>query len=157
MIGSDTYNPNQLLTGTCQTAQALFHTAFINAQMAKIWAFITGRPNTLVDGAALIKGKKVGSRRNIGIREVQIRQIQGSEGRCEDFDRSFRPRNYHNQGRWMRLAIAFTQGVPLPAVDLIQVGNSYIVRDGHHRISVMKALGGACIDANVTVWDLKDE
>ncbi len=40
----------------------------------------------------------------------------------------------------------------LPPVDLIQLGDTYFVRDGHHRISVARALGYAYIDANVTVW-----
>jgi hypothetical protein len=37
-----------------------------------------------------------------------------------------------------------------PAVDLIKVGDAYAVRDGHHRISVAKALGEDFIDAQVT-------
>jgi hypothetical protein len=86
------------------------------------------------------------------VEKVQPNEIIASEGHCEDFDREFRPRNRQNQERWMRLAIAFTRGIALLAVDLIKIGDKYIVRDGHHRISVMKALGGACIDANVTEW-----
>jgi len=30
----------------------------------------------------------------------------------------------------------------------------YFVRDGHHRISVARALGQAYIDAEVTVWEV---
>jgi hypothetical protein len=40
----------------------------------------------------------------------------------------------------------------LPPVRLIQVGDVYFVRDGHHRISVAKALGQTEIDAVVSVW-----
>jgi hypothetical protein len=36
---------------------------------------------------------------------------------------------------------------------LIRVGDEYYVRDGHHRISVSRALGLATIVAEVTVWD----
>ena len=42
----------------------------------------------------------------------------------------------------------------LPPVALIQVGHLYFVRDGHHRISVARALGQETIDAEVTVWDV---
>jgi len=157
MTTSDIYNPNSLLLGTSQTAGVLYQEVFTRAQVAKIWALITGRSNTLVDAKTLTNGKKPVSRRHIGHREVRIRDIIASEGRCQDFDRAFRPRKRHNQERWMRLAIAITRGIPLPAVDLIQVGDKFIVRDGHHRISVMKALGGDCVDANVTVWNLADE
>jgi hypothetical protein len=41
---------------------------------------------------------------------------------------------------------------PLPAVELLQVGNAYFVRDGNHRISVARTLGIRCLDAQVTVW-----
>jgi hypothetical protein len=40
----------------------------------------------------------------------------------------------------------------LPPVQLIQVGDAYFVRDGHHRISVAHHLGQASIDAEVLIW-----
>jgi hypothetical protein len=39
-------------------------------------------------------------------------------------------------------------------VELIQVGEVYFVRDGHHRISVAAALGQQEVDASVTVWQV---
>ena len=39
----------------------------------------------------------------------------------------------------------------LPLVDLIQIGETYFVHDGHHRISVAQALGQESIEAEVTV------
>ena len=41
-----------------------------------------------------------------------------------------------------------------PALDLIKVGDAYAVRDGHHCISVARALGEDYIDAHVTAWEL---
>jgi hypothetical protein len=43
-------------------------------------------------------------------------------------------------------------GVVLPPVCLIQVGDVYFVRDGHHRISVAKVMGQEQIDAEISVW-----
>jgi hypothetical protein len=43
----------------------------------------------------------------------------------------------------------------MPPVELIRVGDVYFVRDGHHRVSVARALGQAYIDAEVTVWEVK--
>jgi hypothetical protein len=37
-------------------------------------------------------------------------------------------------------------------VQLIQVGGAYYVRDGHHRVSVTRALGQDSIEAEVSVW-----
>jgi hypothetical protein len=38
----------------------------------------------------------------------------------------------------------------MPPVDLVRIGQIYFVRDGHHRISVARALGRTDIDAYVT-------
>ena len=42
------------------------------------------------------------------------------------------------------------RGETLPPVDLMRMGEIYFVRDGHHRVSVARALGHADIDAYVT-------
>jgi hypothetical protein len=54
--------------------------------------------------------------------------------------------------RWLRVAAARDQGKVLPPVVLVQVGDVYFVRDGHHRISVARALGQLDIEAEATVW-----
>ena len=46
------------------------------------------------------------------------------------------------------------RGRSLPPVELIQLGDAYFVRDGHHRISAAAALGQQEIDAQVTVWQV---
>ena len=84
---------------------------------------------------------------------MALRRIQGSEGRCRDFDRGFAPLQDHTRERWLSVAVAWLQGHALPAVDLVEVGELYFVRDGHHRISVARALGCVDIDASVTVWE----
>ena len=89
-----------------------------------------------------------------GVRSVPLSRIVGSEGRTRDFDRRFLPLNPANRLRWIGLAEAWLRGVSLPPVDLIQVGDVYFVRDGHHRISVAYATGQAAIDATLTVWEV---
>ncbi len=88
-----------------------------------------------------------------GQRVVPIDHIRGTEGRCTDFDAGFRPLSERSRLRWVHLAIARLNGESLPPVELIEVGGTYFVRDGHHRISVAKALGQQTIDAEVTVWE----
>lgn len=100
-----------------------------------------------VDAACTIRG-----RCDLGLRLVPIDRIRGSEGRCKDFDAGFRPLRSYNQARWVRVAEAMFMGVGLPPVKLIQVGQVYFVRDGHHRVSVARALGQVEIEAHVTVW-----
>ncbi|MCB8986520.1 MAG: ParB N-terminal domain-containing protein [Ardenticatenaceae bacterium] len=40
----------------------------------------------------------------------------------------------------------------MPPVDLVQVGDTYFVMDGHHRISVAQAMGQDEIEASVITW-----
>jgi hypothetical protein len=55
----------------------------------------------------------------------------------------------------LSIAMAYSQGVTLPPVSLIQVGGFYFVRDGHHRISVALARGQEVIDAEVIVIEYR--
>jgi hypothetical protein len=71
---------------------------------------------------------------------VQIAQIQGTESREGDFTVEFRLLHRRTRPRWLRVAMAATSGLPLPPVKLIRVGESFFVRDGHHRFSVARAL-----------------
>ena len=99
----------------------------------------------------------VRSEYSAGTRSVPLGQIRGSEGRCADFDAAFHPRQQHTRQRWEGIAQAIQRDVPLPPVELIQVGDIYFVRDGHHRISVNRALGQVDIDAVVTVWVVDEQ
>jgi hypothetical protein len=83
---------------------------------------------------------------------VLIGQIRGSQDRSHDFDHDFNPLQDHNKGRWLGIAAARQRGKALPPVELVQVGDVYFVRDGHHRISVARALGQRDIKAKVMVW-----
>ena len=94
-----------------------------------------------------------GVRRYDGVYSVPISEIGGSEGR-DDFDARFHPVREDMKRRWLGVAAVALRGEHLPPVDLIRVGGVYYVRDGHHRVSVARALGSLYIDAVVTVWDL---
>ena len=81
---------------------------------------------------------------------VPLNKIVGSEGRTnEDFDKNFNPLTLHSRDRWVGIFRARRKGIPLPPVDLIQVGDEFYVRDGHHRISVANAVGQVEIEAQI--------
>lgn len=101
-----------------------------------------------------IPSSQVRGRRYGGIQSVAINQVCGSMGRSGDFDRRFHPLDDRLRSRWISVAMARSQFTPLPPVSLVQVGGLYFVEDGHHRISVARALGESAIDAEVTVWDV---
>ena len=85
-----------------------------------------------------------------GLQVVELDEIVGSVDRARDFDRRFRPTSGRSRGRWEQIAAAARRGESLPPVDLLRVGELYFVRDGHHRVSVARALGRQDIDAYVT-------
>lgn len=84
-----------------------------------------------------------------GLKVVPIEKIVGSEGRYQDFNRTFLPRHNRLRGRWVRVNTAHHQSVILPPVTLYEVGGVYFVRDGNHRVSVGKLQGVEFIDAEV--------
>ena len=121
---------------------------------SQVWSALTGRSHCLLPLANVDAASTVHARRNAGMQTVPIRQIRGSEGRSRDFDRDFNPLQSHTKDRWLSIAGALQRGRVLPPVELIQVRDVYFVRDGHHRISVARALGQLDIEAKVTVWQV---
>jgi len=92
---------------------------------------------------------QVGGQRDLGITAVPLNSIVGSEGRPGDFDRHFAPRRKNTVERWMRIKRAYLDDRGLPPVELIKVGQIYFVRDGHHRLSVVRLAGQQEIEAHV--------
>src|SRR4051812_13562156 len=83
-----------------------------------------------------------------GIREIPLDAITGTlePARAPLFDGCFRPARAA-RARWQRLWVAEQRGEPVPPISVVRVGSSYVVRDGHHRVSVAKARGASTIDA----------
>ncbi|KGN42213.1 hypothetical protein [Knoellia aerolata] len=96
--------------------------------------------------------KALGNRgeQSLGVQSIPVSQIVGSVDKVREFDPSFRPTSGRNRARWERLAEAVRRGEPIPPIDVYQVGDMYFVRDGHHRVSVVRALGDSLIEADVT-------
>jgi hypothetical protein len=134
---------------------ALFNQAFAKGRKARRLAALSRKINHLLSIEDITNRKEITAQVYRGSMPVPISMIQGSEERSEDFDRAFNPIKKHNMYRWMGIARERLSGRLLPAVDLIQIGDLFIVKDGHHRISVARALGEDFIDANVSIWRTK--
>jgi hypothetical protein len=137
-------------------AEALYASSRRAGRARQIWARLRNQPRRLLDLNTVASASAIGNRRAAGTRTVPIRQIRGSEGRCDDFDCAFHPLKEHTEHRWVSVARAQLRGVGLPPIELIQLGEVYFVRDGHHRISVASALGQQEIDATVTIWQVTE-
>ena len=137
-----------------QTVAPLFQKAVMRGKLQALLAAMTGRSSRLAGIDILTNGKVATNQRYLGAKVVCIGDIQASEDRSGDFDRSFYPMVNHTKSRWLSIAVARLKGNTMPAVELIKIGDKYAVRDGHHRISVAIALGEDYIDAQVAVWEL---
>jgi hypothetical protein len=90
--------------------------------------------------------------RDLGQQAIELDSILGSVSRGGDhgpFDRKFFPTTERVRTRWEGIASAMRRGVPLPPISVYRVGEIHFVRDGHHRVSVARALGRDWIDACV--------
>jgi len=122
------------------------------ARVSKAWTHLLRQhKQSLLCMNQVCKQVKLNTQRHGGVQSVPLTQIRGSVGRCGDFDGDFRPLRPHIRERWIGVAVAHEEGVILPAVELVQINDTYFVVDGHHRVSVAKAKGQIAIDASVTV------
>jgi len=108
------------------------------------------RPRTtlipLTDALAALGGNgTMGRREDI----VALEAVVGSASRAVDFDADFRLVNPALRQRREGLSAMLRSGRQPPPVDLVQLGELYFVRDGHHRVSAAKALGWASLPARV--------
>ncbi|UCC51596.1 MAG: hypothetical protein JSV68_21200 [Anaerolineaceae bacterium] len=137
-----------------QVIKVMAHNTFNDARKQVAWHGIKNRllrkPHRLESWEEVSGQGKLDQQHELGTQPVAIKEIVGSMGRVEDFDREFFPRNSRSFGRWMRIAMAVNKGVGLPAVELYKIDNHYYVKDGHHRISVASTHGQTFIDAAVT-------
>jgi hypothetical protein len=87
--------------------------------------------------------------RYVGLVEIPLDSVLGTVDRERGFDRQFRPTTARVRARWERIANAARRGEPLPPISVYRIGEVYFVRDGHHRVSVARALGRDVIEAYV--------
>jgi hypothetical protein len=132
---------------------SLFNRSRWSAALVKLKSLVLHRSQALLD-LEIIPTNQVRNQRYGGIKPVGINKICGSLGRSSDFDKQFHPLSDRIQDRWVNIAMLRGQDVPLEPVELIQIGDVYFVKDGHHRISVACARGETAIDAEIIVWDV---
>ncbi len=135
------------------TASKQYEKALRAGWFKRLQAVLVGHSRRLLSLADYHGATQVNEQHYAGIRTIPLNQIRGSEGRTLDFDIDFHPIREHTEQRWIGIFAACLRGVRMPPVELIQVGDVYFVRDGHHRVSVARAMRQAEIEAEVTVWE----
>ena len=87
--------------------------------------------------------------RYVGLATIELDSILGTVDRGNSFDRRFRPTTTRVRARWERIANAVRRGEPMPPISVYRIAEVHFVRDGHHRVSVARALGRRYIEAYV--------
>lgn len=90
------------------------------------------------------------SRKFIGETDIPVNEIIGTLYRYGDFDHQFRPLKKNLRDRWINIYL-LQEKQGWPPILVHKVGNYYYVEDGHHRVSVARALGIAFIQAKI--WE----
>ncbi|MBL8165971.1 MAG: hypothetical protein JNJ61_28565 [Anaerolineae bacterium] len=144
-------NPNASASGITRfhpDALRLFERMLWVGQVHRLISRLTGRTTRLsrLDDAVRTTTRHAG---DDDVIPVNIDQIIGTVSRSSDFDRRFYPMRSVVSLRWVRVASGVLHGTYLPPIELIRVGQHYFVQDGHHRISVARALGHETLDAVV--------
>ncbi|HEY1360300.1 MAG TPA: hypothetical protein VGF21_18510 [Thermoleophilaceae bacterium] len=88
--------------------------------------------------------------KRLGLQTIDVDSIVGTVDRSRDFDRHFLPTSGRVRSRWERIATAMRRGEEIPPIDVYRIGELHFVRDGHHRVSVARAMDFKAIDAHVT-------
>lgn len=151
--GAASYRPRKQAQAA-NTGWGLLRRARLRALQRALKGALTRKPRRLLALTEVAGCAPILERHHLGVQEVAISQIRGSEGRSSDFDSDFLPLRSQSEDRWISVATALLLDVPLPPVELIQLGKDYFVRDGHHRISVAAALQHTHVDAIVTRWEV---
>jgi hypothetical protein len=100
--------------------------------------------------AVFDENRRTRPRSGRGVREIPLDAIKGTTepNRAAHFDQDFRPAKL-TRCRWQSVWLAFHRGATLPPISVVQFGDVYAIHDGHHRVSVAKALGAPSIRATV--------
>jgi hypothetical protein len=135
-----------------ETAKADFARQRRRRALASIAAHLRFEPD---DVSAMLPFEEVvaalgrKSQRDLGIQLVPLDSIVGTVDRRQgEFDRDFLP-STGVRSRWERIAAARRRGEAMPPIDVYRLGDLHFVQDGHHRVSVARAMGDTDIEAHV--------
>jgi ADP-ribose pyrophosphatase YjhB (NUDIX family) len=135
-----------------ERSQQEFQNIRLRSFFKSIYARIKRGDDCLPSLHEVVDITKAKNERYIGLYEILVENIIGSEGRYEDFNKNFLPKNDALQSRWSAIHSIAEQNKELPPISVFKIDDYYFVRDGNHRVSVAKSRGQVYIDAEVTEY-----
>ncbi|MEK6222994.1 MAG: universal stress protein [Chloroflexota bacterium] len=132
-----------------------FRDARRKASLQNIFSSITGRSDNLMSFEDVREKLNTGSAKEKGIQDIPLDAIVGSVGRYDDFNRKFFPRQDSDEARWTRVKKVTDVQPEMPPIDVYQIGETYFVVDGNHRVSIARTRGNSHIPARVSEIETK--
>lgn len=150
------YDPELRVLGATPFQAALndFQKARLQGSLQEVVARLWGKPATLLSYEKVARQLQVTNRAASGARPIPLQAIVGSVGRYNDFTHAFLPRQDTDAQRWARVKAAGDVST-LPAIQVYQLGESYFVLDGNHRVSIARQQGLTHIDAEIIRVDTR--
>lgn len=145
--------PGSLLSMISNTARSDFEQALRKGFWRSFFSWFKGKENRLLPFDEVRRLLPYQSQHYLGMRQIPVRQIIGSVGRYQDFDRAFLPRRSGLGSRWVSIDMAHLQDIILPPIEVYKIGDAYFVKDGNHRVSVARERGQEEIDAYIIEID----
>lgn len=126
-----------------------FDAAHRAALVQDLLAQVRGRPADLLPFDAVREKLRLRNLVDRGVHEVPLERIVGTVQREREFNRAFLPREESLRDRWEEIEGLAEGAKGFSPVELYRVGNTHFVVDGHHRVSVARAMGSSTIEARV--------
>ena len=132
------------------SAQTAFYQAHRRARWQTMLRRLTGKPNQLrsFDEVRRCLGGATSGARTL--QEISLAQVVGSVGRFKDYTPTFLPQRSSDEARWVRIRRVINGMGGLPSIEVYGMAGRYFIKDGHHRVSVLKQLGVKNTEAWVT-------
>ena len=132
-------------------AQEDFDAARFKSFRRAVTSMLTRRARRMPSFDEVLEAAGAEGRAYGGEQEIPLDHVVGSAAplKAGDFGPGFLPISPRLRGRWTRIYREMVEGAELPPIDVYKVGDLYFVIDGHHRVSVARALGRATINARV--------
>ena len=131
------------------SAREDFKQARRRAALQQVLAGIRGESVELLSFEAVHSDIEDEETSELGLQDIPLDAIVGSVGRYQDFTSTFLPRSDEHEERWTRIR-AYIEHHGYSPIKVYQLGATYFVIDGNHRVSVARQMGSKTIQAYVT-------
>jgi len=132
-----------------KSSECLFNRAMRRGVWQRLLRRLQRQPVELIPFDHARQSIEFGQQCERGIRPIPVRDIVGSLGRVNEFDRDFMPIKPCVENKWRRILRLKSTGIDLPPIEVYKLNGGYYVIDGNHRVSVSRFLGMDYIDAHV--------